>query len=592
MLLKPARTSANVSQGSGGGPSEDNVTGLLIRSTAAGWTRNSLLAVDAGTHLASITRILERDLPLVSAPAEIKAPTPTEPVCDGQTSPISISSPVSLEEVPRDPIILENGPFAGAPLPHASARANAAHIVRSNVSTYLITHPHLDHLAGFAINTAAFHATSRPKTLAALPFTVDAIKKHIFNDVIWPNMTDEDGGVGFVTFQRLKEGGDLMLGEGEGRGYIEVCEGLGVKGFKISHGNCMKGNGSASASSHHRPSLSNLPDPMHPTWRTNQQDPGRTMSISHVLAGDIGTPINNGYFSPLGAGMQSPPNGYTTTNNDSNNTNNNSNTSQSQNPSTVVDSTAYFIRDYATSTELLIFGDVEPDSVSSSPRLSQVWGEAAQKIVSGVLSGIFIECSYDDSQGDAILFGHMAPRHLIHELSVLARMVREERSTRAAEKAARKRKRSANGAGTGGLTPSAHDDDKKRSKSVVSRSSSMQTRRISLPTSLRGGNDAGDQSPTPSPSKGVAMTLGIPGDATQVQQQAQSQQTQAPLPSPPLKGVKVVVIHVKDTMRDGPHVSERILEQLHGHTAELLDTGFGELGCEFLISESGRDYWF
>ena len=47
-----------------------------------------------------------------------------------------------------------------------------------------------------AINTAAFHATSRPKTLAALPSTVDAIKHHIFNDVIWPNLTDEDGGVG------------------------------------------------------------------------------------------------------------------------------------------------------------------------------------------------------------------------------------------------------------------------------------------------------------------------------------------------------------------------------------------------------------
>lgn len=581
------------------------------------------MAVDAGTHLASITRILERDLPLVSAPVELKAPTPTESVCDGRASPISISSPISEEEVPPEPIVLENGPFAGASLPHASARANAAHIVRSHVSTYLITHPHLDHLSGFAINTAAFHATSRPKTLAALPFTVDAIKKHIFNDVIWPNMTDEDGGVGFVTFQRLKEGGDLMLGEGEGRGYIEVCEGLGVKGFKISHGNCMKSN-SNPAPSHHRPSLSNLPDPTHPTWRTNQ-DHGRTVSISHVLASDMGTPTNNGYFSPLGAhGIQSPPNGYT----DNNPT---SSTSNHLPPASVVDSTAYFIRDYATSTELLVFGDVEPDSVSSSPRLAHLWGEAAQKIVSGVLRGIFIECSYDDSQGDAILFGHMAPRHLVHELSILAHMVREERNTRIQEKAARKRKRSAHSAsGVGGVgvgagasavgltTASSQYDNKKRSKSVVSRSSSMQTRRISLPTALAGAQAAtaaataaaaptmnADSSPTPSPSKALPapMTLGAMAEEAQSQTQTQSQtptqmhgqtQTHAQSQIPPLRGVKVVVIHVKDTMKDGPHVSERILRQLEAHALELRDVGgpAAELGCEFLISESGKDYWF
>ncbi|GAB7353187.1 hypothetical protein MBLNU459_g3712t1 [Dothideomycetes sp. NU459] len=551
--------------GSGGGPSEDNVTGLLVRSAAAGWARNSLLAVDAGTHMASITRILERDLPLVSASplasasVEVKepiatAPMVTEPICDGQASPISISSTATQEEVVREPIILENGPFAGASLPHASARANAAHIVRSHVSTYLITHPHLDHLSGFAINTAAFHATSRPKTLAALPFTVDAIKKHIFNDVIWPNMTDEDGGVGFVTFQRLKEGGDLMLGEGEGRGYIEVCEGLGVKGFKISHGNCMKSNKSAPS---HRPSLGNISDSA--PSRMGQE--GRTMSISTVLAGDVGPP-NYGSFAS--GGMQSPPHGYI---------------GSGEPQKSVVDSTAYFIRDYATSKELLIFGDVEPDSVSSSPRLSQLWGEAALKIASGVLSGIFIECSYDDSQGDAILFGHMAPRHLVHELSVLARMVRDEKFNRAQEKAARKRKRSANGSVTLGPTLNVQDAmDQKRSKSVVGRSSSMQARRISLPTGTILEQQSGTEySPTPSPSRMVAV--GVPLGPTIEEK-------------PPLKGIKVVIIHVKDALKDGPHVSERILVQLQEHTEVLKENGGGELGCEFAISESGQDYWF
>ena len=46
-----------------------------------------------------------------------------------------------------------------------------------------------------------------------------------------------------MTFQRLAEGGNIALGEGSSRGYIEVCDGLGVKGFKVSHGHCMQGPG-------------------------------------------------------------------------------------------------------------------------------------------------------------------------------------------------------------------------------------------------------------------------------------------------------------------------------------------------------------
>jgi cAMP phosphodiesterase len=107
--------------------------------------------------------------------------------------------------VPVTITTLGEGAFAGLPFPHASARANALHVVREHISTYLITHPHLDHVSGFVINTAAFHNTSRPKRLAALPFTVNAIKTHIFNNIIWPNLTDEEGGVGLVTFQRLAE---------------------------------------------------------------------------------------------------------------------------------------------------------------------------------------------------------------------------------------------------------------------------------------------------------------------------------------------------------------------------------------------------
>ena len=88
--------------------------------------------------------------------------------------------------------------------------------------------------------------------------------------------------------------------------------------------------------------------------------------------------------------------------------------------SCVVDSTAFFIRDSQSKREVLIFGDVEPDSISMTPRTHFVWQEAARKIAHGLLGGIFIECSYDDSQADAVLFGHLNPRHLIAELRTLA----------------------------------------------------------------------------------------------------------------------------------------------------------------------------
>jgi cAMP phosphodiesterase len=535
-------------QGSGGGPSEDNVTGLLVRSMATDWARGSLLAVDAGSHLAAITRIFEKNLPN-QAPAPHQPPPPPQTTnLDGASSPTSSSpptrNPIHAKPLP-EPIVLDSGPFAGLSLPHASARANAAHVVRAHVSTYLITHPHLDHLSGFAINTAAFHATSRPKRLAALPFTVEAIKKHIFNDVIWPNLTDEDGGVGFVTFQRLREGGDLIVGMGEGRGYIEVCDGLGVKGFKVSHGNCMK---DPLPTRSQRGSLGSISEPDYSTFRVH--DNNRNLSIPHMFGNSNGmeTPGQPGYFTPALYGR--------------------SFTSDPTPLHSVVDSTAFFIRDYQTSKEVLIFGDVEPDSLSRVPRLAGIWAEAAPKIAEGILSGIFIECSYDDSQPDAVLFGHLAPRHVVAEMRTLAQMVKDEKASRALDRAQRKRKRSSNSLN---VTMEDASDNKKRSKSVVGRSCSLQPRHGSLPLAVP-------------EEEAQAVTSDYNMMATE---------RNTPVPADaPLQGVKVVLIHIKDTMEDGPHVGERILEQLHDHADALYFEGFGKLGCEFVISQSGQDYFF
>ncbi len=59
----------------------------------------------------------------------------------------------------------------------------------------------------------------------------------------------------------------------------------------------------------------------------------------------------------------------------------------------------------------------------------------------------------------------------------------------------------------------------------------------------------------------------------------------------PLSGVKVVIIHVKDNMKDGPLVRDNILAQLQDYEQRLQQEGQG-LGCEFVISQSGESYWF
>lgn len=63
------------------------------------------------------------------------------------------------------------------------------------------------------------------------------------------------------------------------------------------------------------------------------------------------------------------------------------------------------------------------DSISLSPRNFEVWNAAAKKIFERKLRAVFIECSFDNCQPDAYLFGHLNPRHLYDELTILATQV-------------------------------------------------------------------------------------------------------------------------------------------------------------------------
>jgi len=85
----------------------------------------------------------------------------------------------------------------------------------------------------------------------------------------------------------------------------------------------------------------------------------------------------------------------------------------------VYESAAYFLRNNVTEQEILFFGDVEPDSISSKPQTMNVWKVAAPKIPH-TLASIFIECSWTSDRPDNLLFGHLNPVHLVNELVALA----------------------------------------------------------------------------------------------------------------------------------------------------------------------------
>lgn len=169
------------------------------------------MAVDAGTLVAGIIRALDRHM------SDRKD---GDGRCDFKGT------------------VMKEGPFVGLELPNETAQANAAHIFRDIIGAILITHPHLDHVSGLAMNTPLVEAGSGPKTVSALPSTIAALKNHVFNDITWPNLSDENGGAGLVTYQRLSEGGNPRFGRGDSRGYVKAGEGLVTKCLGVSHGRC------------------------------------------------------------------------------------------------------------------------------------------------------------------------------------------------------------------------------------------------------------------------------------------------------------------------------------------------------------------
>ena len=435
--------------------------------------------------------------------------------------------------------VLSSGPFASLALPHDSAKANGAYVIREMISTYLITHPHLDHISGFAVNTAALKQTLQPKRVAALPPTIDALKTHIFNDIIWPNLTDENGGVGLVTFLRLVDSGTNSLNDEGSSGYIEVCDGISVNCWSVSHGQ-RKGKQTAIARS---PGAKENLDFITTSRKVSRKG---SLMMKHKDAQEVDC-LSNRYKV------------------------------------TANDSAAFFLRDQSTGKEALIFGDVEPDSLSVSPRTAKVWTEAAKRIVLGTLTGILIECSFEDSQPDEMLFGHLCPRHLVAELQLLAEKVQSLRPIGEVLSQRKRKRRSLGMKLFQSHEVGIYQNQKlNQTRRKLTEKSSSTNQIIEKPFLAREDYReivvvSDEEANKTDHSKNPVYTAG--GD------NASSWATLAKGATHPLKGLKVYIIHVKEVLKDGPEVGQTILAQLQEHEKVF------QLGCTFTISKAGSSIW-
>jgi len=118
----------------------------------------------------------------------------------------------------------EMGSFAHISLPHESPFTLEGWILRNHIKAYLLSHSHLDHIAGLVLNAP----NDSPKNILGTSTTLDVLRDHIFNWKIWPNFSDEGSGLHLKKYQliRLKYGQQHPI----------AGTSMTVEPFPLSHG--------------------------------------------------------------------------------------------------------------------------------------------------------------------------------------------------------------------------------------------------------------------------------------------------------------------------------------------------------------------
>lgn len=84
-------------------------------------------------------------------------------------------------------VALRAGALSSLPLRDDDALGPEGQVLQRHVKAYLISHPHLDHVAGLVLSSP----DDTPKPILALPATLGVLREHVFNWRLWPNFTSE-----------------------------------------------------------------------------------------------------------------------------------------------------------------------------------------------------------------------------------------------------------------------------------------------------------------------------------------------------------------------------------------------------------------
>ncbi|MEO5682319.1 MAG: 3',5'-cyclic-nucleotide phosphodiesterase [Chitinophagaceae bacterium] len=187
-------------------------------------------------------------------------------------------------------------------------RGPVASVLKNNIKGYLISHPHLDHVAGLIINSP----DDTVKNIYALPFCTEVLKEKYFSWKSWANFAD-DGEKPILNKYHYK-----------------------------------------------------------------------------VLEPAAETPLENTnlFVTPFALSHSNP-----------------------------YKSTAFLVRN--GNAYLLYLGDTGSDTTEHANNLQLLWQHIAPLIKDKKLKAIFIEVSFDNAQPDKLLFGHLTPRLLMHEIDAL-----------------------------------------------------------------------------------------------------------------------------------------------------------------------------